>query len=62
MNRGTHVACHGYVVDEKSLQFKKATISREKADKTTKNKKGAVVWPGREKLWAAPEIGYGHSG
>ncbi|CCF39823.1 hypothetical protein CH063_10549 [Colletotrichum higginsianum] len=57
---GTHVACHGYVTDKESLQFIEATHAGEKPDSTKKNEKGDVVWPGAERLWAAPEIGYGH--
>lgn len=60
MKLGTHVACHGYVADEESLQFTGATHAREKADTTKKNKKGGVVWPALENLWAAPEINYVH--
>ncbi|KAK7428150.1 hypothetical protein QQZ08_005390 [Neonectria magnoliae] len=59
-NCGTHVACHGYVTDEASLEFTEATHAGEKPDATKKNKKGAVVWPGLEDLWAAPDIGYSH--
>ncbi|OAQ60945.1 hypothetical protein VFPPC_01984 [Pochonia chlamydosporia 170] len=60
LNRDVHVACHGYVTDEVSLEFTEATHAGEKPDSTMKNKKGAVVWPGMADLWAAPEIGYGH--
>ena len=60
VDRGVHVACHGYVVDEVSLEYKNSTHAGEKPDSTVKNKEGEVVWPGLEDLWAAPEIGYGH--
>ncbi|OBR14884.1 hypothetical protein CH63R_00064 [Colletotrichum higginsianum IMI 349063] len=60
IDSGTHVACHGYVTDKESLQFIEATHAGEKPDSTKKNEKGDVVWPGAERLWAAPEIGYGH--
>ena len=57
---GTHVACHGYVKDATSLEYKGSTHRGEKADSTIKNTRGDPVWPGLDKLWAAPEIGYGH--
>ncbi|KAK0631595.1 hypothetical protein B0T14DRAFT_5183 [Immersiella caudata] len=55
----THVACHGYVTDNETLQFREATHAEEKADATMKAS-GKAVWPGEDSLWEAPEIGYGH--
>lgn len=59
MRKGTHVACHGYVKDEETMEFKEATDRGEKLD-TTKKKNKQSVWPASEELWAAPDIGYGH--
>ena len=56
----THVACHGYVKDPGTLEFKEATHAAEKPDSTVKwNNK--PVWPEDEDLWEAPDIGYGHT-
>ncbi|TWU72917.1 hypothetical protein ED733_004770 [Metarhizium rileyi] len=59
LGRETHVACHGYVKDPLTLEFKEATHAAEKADSILKgNNKPA--WPGQEDLWQAPDVGYAH--
>lgn len=58
LDKGTHVAPHGYVTDKESVTFVQATHASEKPDATRKKK--GVVWPESDELWAAPEIGYGH--
>ncbi|KAK8061437.1 hypothetical protein PG994_007803 [Apiospora phragmitis] len=61
LQKGTHIACHGYVTDGESMSFKEATQAGEKPDVTKKNNKNRTpVWPSEDKLYAAPEIGYGH--
>ncbi|POR37539.1 hypothetical protein TPAR_02266 [Tolypocladium paradoxum] len=61
LQKGTHIACHGYVNDEESMSFREATHAGEKPDSTKKkNKNRTAVWPSEDKLYAAPEIGYGH--
>lgn len=59
LGQDTHVACHGYVHDPETLQFKKATHAAEKPDSTKKGNK-KPVWPDDEDLWEAPDVGYGH--
>jgi hypothetical protein len=61
LQKGTHVACHGYVKDEETMELAEATDRGEKLDSTKKrNKNRTPVWPSSEELWAAPDIGYGH--
>ncbi|KAI0556269.1 hypothetical protein F4679DRAFT_578393 [Xylaria curta] len=57
--RKTHVACHGYVKDTQTLEFKEATHADEKPD-ATKKQSGKAAWPEKIDLWEAPDIGYGH--
>ncbi|KAI1427202.1 hypothetical protein F5Y12DRAFT_739182 [Xylaria sp. FL1777] len=59
LGREVHVACHGYVTDRQTLEFREATHAPEKPD-DVKNSRGNPVWPTRERLWEAPEVGYGH--
>ncbi|KAK1950766.1 hypothetical protein LY78DRAFT_649557 [Colletotrichum sublineola] len=59
LGRETHVACHGYVKDLETLEFKEATHADKKPD-LTKKQSGKAVWPGAAQLWEAPEVGYGH--
>ncbi|KFA70745.1 hypothetical protein S40288_09216 [Stachybotrys chartarum IBT 40288] len=59
LGRETHVACHGYVKDPDTLEFKEATHAAEKPD-STKKRNNKPVWPADEDLWEAPDIGYGH--
>ncbi|KAF1952640.1 hypothetical protein CC80DRAFT_538057 [Byssothecium circinans] len=59
LGRQTHVACHGYVKDRQTLEFKEAMHVGEKPD-STKKASGKDAWPGPASLWEAPEIGYGH--
>jgi hypothetical protein len=59
LGRETHVACHGYIDDEQTLELREATHAPEKPDATRK-KNGKEVWPAESELWEAPEIGYGH--
>ncbi|KAK0368385.1 hypothetical protein CLIM01_14261 [Colletotrichum limetticola] len=59
LGRETHVACHGYVKDPETLEFKEATHADEKPD-SIKKQSGKAVWPGAAHLWEAPEVGYGH--
>ncbi|KAK4117130.1 hypothetical protein N656DRAFT_743098 [Canariomyces notabilis] len=59
LGRETHIACHGYVTDTETLEFKEATHAEEKPD-STKKVSGKAVWPSEAFLWEAPEIGYGH--
>lgn len=61
LREGTHVACHGYVKDEETMEFREATDTGEKSDSTKKsNKNRTPVWPDWAELWAAPDIGYSH--
>ncbi|KFH43526.1 hypothetical protein ACRE_057150 [Hapsidospora chrysogenum ATCC 11550] len=61
LREGTHVACHGYVKDEETMEFREATDTGEKLDSTKKsNKNRTPVWPDWAELWAAPDIGYSH--
>lgn len=60
LRRGTHVASHGYVKDEVSMEFVKATHHPEKSDLAKRQRGMKVVWPSEDQLVAAPEIGYGH--
>ncbi|EEY22219.1 conserved hypothetical protein [Verticillium alfalfae VaMs.102] len=55
----THVACHGYVKDPDTLEFKEATHAAEKPDSTMK-RNNKPVWPDDQDLWEAPDVGYGH--
>ncbi|CCF33121.1 hypothetical protein CH063_05373 [Colletotrichum higginsianum] len=59
LGRETHVACHGYVKDPLSLEFKEATHAAEKPDSILK-RNNKPVWPNDEDLWEAPDVGYGH--
>ncbi|KAM7208131.1 hypothetical protein V8F20_001411 [Naviculisporaceae sp. PSN 640] len=53
LGRETHVACHGYVKDKITLEFREATHAPEKPD-STKKKSGKDVWPnGDDELWEA---------
>ncbi|KAK3937193.1 hypothetical protein QBC46DRAFT_17124 [Diplogelasinospora grovesii] len=61
LQKGTHIACHGYVNDEESMSFREATHAGEKPDSTKKkNKNRTAVWPSDDKLYAAEDIGYSH--
>ncbi|KAH7029641.1 uncharacterized protein B0I36DRAFT_244279, partial [Microdochium trichocladiopsis] len=59
LGRETHVACHGYVKDPDTLEFKEATHAAEKPDSTMK-RNNKPIWPDDEDLWEAPDVGYGH--
>lgn len=59
LGRETHIACHGYVDDPQTLEFKEATHANEKPD-STKKKSGKAVWPSTSHLWEAPDVGYSH--
>ncbi|PLN74589.1 hypothetical protein BDW42DRAFT_181986 [Aspergillus taichungensis] len=59
LDKGVHVACHGYVQGKDNLEFVRATHAGEKLDSWKKGD-GNAVWPSEEELEAAPEIGYGH--
>ncbi|KAJ6180921.1 hypothetical protein N7519_011382 [Penicillium mononematosum] len=58
--QGTHVASHGYVKDEVSVEFVQATHHPEKPDSAKRQRGTKTVWPSEDQLVAAPEIGYGH--
>ncbi|KAM0278421.1 hypothetical protein ACHAQH_005176 [Verticillium albo-atrum] len=59
LGRETHVSCHGYVNNAKTLEFREATHASEKPDSTLK-RNGKEVWPDNDEIWEAPEVGYGH--
>ena len=59
LGRETHVACHGYVKDPKTMEFKMATHEPEKPD-STKKRNGKPVWPEDSLLHEAPDVGYSH--
>ncbi|PYI01432.1 hypothetical protein BO78DRAFT_411429 [Aspergillus sclerotiicarbonarius CBS 121057] len=58
--RGTHVSSHGYVKDQDNLEFIQATHTREKSDKTKRQRGKKDVWPSEDMLVQAPDIGYSH--
>ncbi|KYK60899.1 hypothetical protein DCS_02038 [Drechmeria coniospora] len=60
LGRETYVACHGYVEDPGTLEFKEATHAPEKPDSTMKQNE-KPDWPDDQDLWDAPDIGYGHT-
>ncbi|KAJ5188448.1 hypothetical protein N7472_007462 [Penicillium cf. griseofulvum] len=58
--RGTHVASHGYVKDEVSVEFVEATHHPEKPDSTKRQRGTKTIWPSEDQLVAVAEIGHGH--
>ncbi|KAF4456879.1 hypothetical protein F53441_1090 [Fusarium austroafricanum] len=57
--RGTHISCHSYVKDPKTLDFSDAIQTKERRD-SMKKRSGTVVWPSKANLWEAPDVWYGH--
>jgi hypothetical protein len=60
IQRGTHVASHGYVNSMTDWTYTSATHDREKPDAIKKGN-GEAVWPAPERLTELPTIEYGIS-
>ncbi|VZH87869.1 unnamed protein product [Fusarium fujikuroi] len=53
--RNTHVSCHGYTTNFKTLEFSESIKMKEKRD-TSKKRGGKIIWPAETQLWEAPGI------
>lgn len=59
---GTHVACHGYVTNKTTMEFRDATDTPARADSVPKKNK-EPVWPANHMLYEYPQDGfYSHLG